>query len=304
MESDSKLMRMQANLGRGEMAAEEMRQEAIKLKADIILVQEPYVAYGRVSGMGIYSSQIVTGNRGDEKPWACIVVLSPDLTATLIADVSTAHCVCAHIQGKDVEIYAVSLYCQFKDPVDIYMMQLQRVMNVVDVRRVLIGADVNAVSPLWTWRAEEADGTGQKVEQFMMQFRLKALNRPGELCTYIKGNRDIDITMVDERSLLQIRDWTVKEEMISSDHRVIITCLMLQRNGNTIYKYDRRFNVKKADWNQFIRYLKKNEKIIGDEPLENKELIEKRVEVVKSILIRAARKAMPKKRRFYKSVPW
>lgn len=101
-----------ANLARAELATPEILQSAYNIGAHILLLQEPYTYRNKVAGMGRYTNDIITGNKEDETPWACIVVLDEDYTAIALKHISTSHCVFAHISGPTGNFYAISPYCQ------------------------------------------------------------------------------------------------------------------------------------------------------------------------------------------------
>lgn len=99
---------LQANLGRGRIATNEVLQRAQGMESSILLIQEPHVDKNVVVGFGRYSNCVLTGNREDESPWACVVVRDKKYTAVLLRHLSTAYCVCVHITGPYESFFVVS----------------------------------------------------------------------------------------------------------------------------------------------------------------------------------------------------
>lgn len=109
MDRRTKVTILQANLGRGRNATDEILQVANELNSPLLLIQEPYTNGSSVVGFGKYTNIVLTGNKPDEKPWACIVVLDKRYTAVFLRHLSSAHCVCAQITGPHGAFYVVEL---------------------------------------------------------------------------------------------------------------------------------------------------------------------------------------------------
>lgn len=143
------LVILQANIGRSQDASVELMEMAHKVSAPILIIQEPYSNNRhKICGLGTYSNQILAGNKPNEKPWACICITDKNYTATLLRNISSSHCVCAHVSGPTGGFYVISLYCQFSEPIDKYMQQLGYALQTINSPNVIIGTDVNGVSPL------------------------------------------------------------------------------------------------------------------------------------------------------------
>lgn len=143
---DGNLRLLQVNLGKGKIATAEALELDNEIKVPLLLIQEPYSYCFKVSGLGTYSNQILTGNEPHETPWACVAVINRDYTATLLSDVTTSHCVCAHISGPTGCYYVISAYSQYSFPVEVVLQQMHRVLEKIGNSRVITGMDANAVS--------------------------------------------------------------------------------------------------------------------------------------------------------------
>lgn len=294
---------IQANLGRSKLASSEIIERAHEAKVPILLLQEPYTYNNQVASLGKYTNCIINGNQPNEIPWATIVVLDTDYTAVLLQNVSTSHCVCAHITGPTGAFYAISLYCQFSMRTDDFMNQLDNALHVVGNNPVLIGMDANAVSPMWCWRTElSTDDRAEPIEELMTRRNLIAINRPHQPCTFTRGSRDIDVTLADDRTAIKVSNWEVKADWISSDHRPIIITL---NDEVTLQKIrERRYNVARADWRAYRRRIEWEMEHCRIQQIHTKDDIDNLVNWMTKAMHKAAKATIPRKNRFQKSVPW
>lgn len=303
---DSNVLRiMQVNLGRGKIATAEAIQLAHKNKVPIMLVQEPYTYCYQVSTFGKYSNQILTGNRENETPWACIVLFNREYHATILSDVSTSHCVCAYISGPSGGFYVISAYLQYSLPVEVVLQQVHNALRKVGNARVVIGMDANAISTLWTWRVSDIeDERGEAVENLIAQWNLTPLNREGELCTFKTGNRDIDLTLADYGTASKTIAWKVLDQVPSTDHRPIIFTIGDLPRYNRIIKM--RYNVLKADWDAYAsRMMELTTEVSEQYPiLQSANDVQNFSKDIERIIIRAGDESIKRKTNFQKSVPW
>lgn len=95
------------------------------------------------------------------------------------------------------------------------------IVNRARDKRVLVGVDVNAGSPLW--EEEVADERGMEVEGFVLHHDMVLLNKPGEMTTfegYVGRGRNVDVTMVTKDVGKWCWSWRVIDRACS-DHREI-----------------------------------------------------------------------------------
>lgn len=126
---------LQINVGRGRTATDEVLDTATCRGIPILLIQEPYKYKNMATGLGKYSNQVITGNKLDEPPWACIVLTQREYTGMLLKDVSTAHCVCAYISGPYGSFYAISAYFQYSLDVESSLQELHKILQKIGSRR-------------------------------------------------------------------------------------------------------------------------------------------------------------------------
>lgn len=299
----SNIVILQANLGRSRLATDEILVCAHTAGSPILLVQEPYARENVVAGMGKYRNRIITGNRADEYPWSCIVILDNNYEVVVLREVSTSHCVCAHVTGPLGSLYVISSYFQFSGEGMVHVNEIRTALRACGRgKRIIIGADVNGTSPTWNWRNGGVDERGREVEDLMAEENLMVANRPGQPCTYTRGNRDIDVTLASEQLQPDVVDWSVRDGWTSSDHRVI--SVTIGEHGGTPSTLPARYNYRRADWDAFsMRVESAVPGLMSRELCDSVSVSNMAIEVVKA-LVEAADKTIPKKKRFRRSVPW
>jgi hypothetical protein len=127
-----------------------------------------------------------------------------------------------NVDGR--EVYFVSVYFKFSDPVNIHLQGLSNVIDALQGKPLIIGGDFNARSPLWYDRpGTDRSGSGGAVEDFITSYGLNILNGPGQPATFSgpMGDSFIDLTLCTNDMLTVISDWRVCENDVSCDHRLI-----------------------------------------------------------------------------------
>jgi hypothetical protein len=156
---DVRVIILQQNM-QGASAVTEKVQNLVSAKhLDVLLLQEPYTTYQTRDGQSKHTLRgIGRGNREMMKrcinkihmvPRAAIVITNLDFQATFIPQLSTAHCASAEIRASSFSFYAVSCYFQFADSISVkHLSQLEQVLGLLRGKRIIIGVDANAESPL------------------------------------------------------------------------------------------------------------------------------------------------------------
>ncbi|CAB0028591.1 unnamed protein product [Trichogramma brassicae] len=120
---------------------------------------------GRACALGSFSRVVITGQKGDETPWAAMVVLSPNITATHLRQYSSAHCVCVELSGAFGSVVVISQYHQFSHEPEVHIDYLDLLLSRLGSRRIIIGMDLNGTSPQWSSRVQTADERGLLLEE-------------------------------------------------------------------------------------------------------------------------------------------
>ncbi|KAJ8706452.1 hypothetical protein PYW07_012530 [Mythimna separata] len=149
-----------------------------------------------------------------------------DLACAVLRNLSTDHCVVAHIEECDLHV--VSAYFQYAEDISRHLHHLERVMGELHGKRVLLCLDANTHSPMWhseprhyTGRGHNAEYRRVSMEGFVAAHGLIIHNVEGQPCTFggPNGESNIDLTL-STRSVTAV-DWKVHEGASSSDHRLI-----------------------------------------------------------------------------------
>uniref|UniRef100_A0ABD2WJK8 Reverse transcriptase domain-containing protein n=1 Tax=Trichogramma kaykai TaxID=54128 RepID=A0ABD2WJK8_9HYME len=187
------------------------------------------------------------------------------------------------------------------------MISLERALSASTSSPAIVASDVNAISPLWNHTSTETDNRGELVEGTAASWGLTFANRRGELPTFRKGNKTIDVTMVSNSIAEKIEEWKVIDDCTSSDHRAILIELQEvseHSRPRMCNKLDTRYNTKKANWNKFRNKLDSHDRIQWSDEDNAQDAIDAHVQTLTERILDAADKSMPKKKTYPKSVPW
>ena len=110
------------------------------------LLQEPYVSHGCVVGLPL-SMDVVIYEGMNAK--AAVVVNDPKLEIMCVRECTDECGVCVWLKGDYMEMYVVSVYCQYGKDIDSYLTYLSKVCDIARGKPLLIGMDANTVSLLW-----------------------------------------------------------------------------------------------------------------------------------------------------------
>ncbi len=111
----------------------------------VYLLQEPYVAYGQVCGLGNGLSVYYIG----EWPKAAIAVRKGVCDVVLRCELSN-ECMCVvniSLEGRDLLL--ASSYCQHGGDIELDIDYIRRIVQRADRVPLLVGLDANATSLAW-----------------------------------------------------------------------------------------------------------------------------------------------------------
>ncbi|VVC87289.1 unnamed protein product [Leptidea sinapis] len=198
-------------------ATAELPGIAQRLGLGIVLVQEQY-ARAQLPGL----------LQCTEDSKAGIYVNSTKISGMILPQLSTSHCLVAYFRGDGGDLYMVSAYFQYCENIETHIHHLDRVLEALQGKPIVIGADTNTHSPLWHSRREQYEGRGAEVnrrrlamESFIHSKGLLEHNKEGEPFTFnmINGSSNIDVTITTRG--VPVRQWRVRQEVSSSDHQLI-----------------------------------------------------------------------------------
>jgi hypothetical protein len=205
------------------------------------------------------------------------------------------------ISDGETEIYVVSQYFPPAESIEVGIDQLEKVLRSLRGKKIIIGLDSNAKSPLWCSRT--TDGRGEALEAIIAQYGLHVLNRPGQSHTFETTRSNIDVTMASPEAIPLVKEWKVHEDGTSSDHRILETRLDFERRC-TPPQLQRRYNTKIANWEVFQGVVIEEKETLREITLQQGKDVERMAEQMQEVLIRACNAAIPKKKWHYRPVPW
>lgn len=191
--------------------------------------------------------------------WAAVVVLNEKLRAVLNRDKSDRYVVSVTIRRERWKVTMVSAYCRFSLEIGGILHSVERVLREEGGKGVVVGADVNAKSPLWG--EEETDERGQEVEDMIFGYEMVVLNKSGELKTFEDYNgrgRNLDVTMVTKDMGRLKWSWKVMDEELS-DHRMIEFEVREEGQQGRVEQEVReaKWNWRGADWTKMSEMVRR-----------------------------------------------
>lgn len=194
---------------------------------DAALLQEPYLRGGGfVAGLPAWMRVFQSG---DGK--SAVVLSNALLDAIVIPVVPLELGVTVWTRGPCGSVYLCALYCRHGQPLVGYLQYLERVFTNLPGTPVLAGLDANAVSRLWhsknRIRGAQNAARGEELEAFIVAHDLEVLNEPSGEFTFDgpMGRSDIDVTLGKGIEGVFRLDWSVRSDLINSDHNAIVVTL-------------------------------------------------------------------------------
>ncbi|CAI6370882.1 unnamed protein product [Macrosiphum euphorbiae] len=164
--------------------------------------------------------------------------------------------------------------------------------------RTIIGGDINAFST--RWGSKKTNNKGKLVEEFIDNEQLVLINKNGQPYTFSgpRGENNIDVTLTTQDLSAKVKNWSVLDGIITSDHRLIYYEI---GEGTTFSKLiiKKRYVTKKADWEKFNRELVMQTQLIYNQDSD----LESRTESIMQAITRASDKAIPKQKQKRKVAP-
>lgn len=136
------------------------------------------------------------------------------------------------------ECFFVSMYCRYGEDLVPYLDYLDKVLDRIGRRPILIGMDANAVSPVWQskmrYASRESEVRGELLENLILQRGLLVLNEWSEYYTFsgMNGESDIDVTVMNDGGRGYDYEWVVMPDWSVSDHRAILVTLSIMNGEN------------------------------------------------------------------------
>lgn len=269
-------------------------------RISVALLQEPYVKDGCVRGLPM-SMDVFACDSGPVK--AAVVVNDPNLNVMCVSECTNEYGVCVWLKGDFGELYVVSVYCRFGEDIEPYLLYLDTVRDTVRGKRLLIGMDANAVSPLWFSKGSstgaDREARGRILEEWIVVNEMIVLNEPSEYFTFSgsNGESDIDVTLVNEECSRCRFEWNVKCNWGISDHNTLLICMIYNvENRNDDATIMRKWIWTGVDWEGYMTDLRERAVEYSVDMMDEMS-VEKLLETVMSWILHANDSRMKKYKR-------
>ncbi|KAG8226160.1 hypothetical protein J437_LFUL007397 [Ladona fulva] len=246
----------QANLDRSVRVVGEFREKMIEERVEIAMIQEPYIRNNIVKGFGsarVYSVKGVF-------PWAAVIIINEKLGAMKVNSLTNSNCVCVEIlPPTGNRFYAISMYFQFSEHIEEYLMYLRKVKRKLKGEVVIISADANAKSELWGSPKEDSRGALLREVIEMDGWYIANDKRYGPTFDNGRTSSFIDITLTNRKVNTIMVNWEVRGDWITGTHKVITFKVnrteCRQPFINRTDKGNIKFQFHKANWGRYKECL-------------------------------------------------
>ncbi|XP_023239182.1 uncharacterized protein LOC111637833 [Centruroides sculpturatus] len=238
------------NTQRSKAASSVLQKMADEYRADIVLIQEPYLVNNSLMRFGRWRTFLDQDFCRVIK--AGILVCNKNLKVNFCSNFSTSFVTTTLLSHNNKQLYFSSVYCSPAEDIQHLIADLQNISNNIRNHFWVISGDFNAKSP--TWHSPEEDPRGYIVREFMAQNNLVSCNT-SQLPTYYstRGESWIDLYLASIKAHRSISYCSTLDENGASDHRYIKTTITTNDpaiESNVI-------KIKKTNWMQFQDLFKR-----------------------------------------------
>ena len=177
----------QFNAQNSKSAINEVRQIIVEKKIDVIALQEPDNSKGLIRGLGIATKTISDVKKFSNIPKdkdikSAIAIVNPKIKALKLEHLCNTHFACAEPTTFSTKFFVISAYLQYADPIEQYIIQLEKILLELRGQEVIMCLDANARSTMW--HDNESNAKGEILESFILQHRLVVVNSPQPISTF------------------------------------------------------------------------------------------------------------------------
>ncbi|XP_055924648.1 uncharacterized protein LOC129956735 [Argiope bruennichi] len=225
---------IQINLGKAKAATDILLPTAIKLKTDIIALQEPHQNNCQIKGLTNSWPLFSSINRK-----AAIAITNPVINIALI-EIKT-NTVAIKIQTSPLPTTVISAYSSPASNIQETLEEIQEIINALPREQLIIAADLNGHNNLWGY--EHNDLRGNQILDFALANSLFIVNKQDAPPTFQHcGTRGWpDLTFCSQNLINSIAKWAVLEEPSLSDHKYIETTIASSHLSSTITRFKTKY---------------------------------------------------------------
>ncbi|XP_013172725.1 PREDICTED: uncharacterized protein LOC106121559, partial [Papilio xuthus] len=233
-------------------------------KLTFAMIQEPYIgSIGEVKQYpGTRVIQYTRTPNSDKVIKSAIILFDNTINITQYPNLTTENIAVVKLRTRSWEIGVISIYLEGDKPIEPYLEGIKRAVDNIDTQNILLGGDVNAWNTWWGSRF--TNSRGEDMAALLDQLELHLLNTGSE-STFdaVRGDKRfsscVDITTCSTTLLDKIDNWRTDSSIINSDHKALTFTINLEKSiGTDIERTTRKYNTRKANWNEFKEKLEAN----------------------------------------------
>jgi ribonuclease HI len=241
---------LQINLQHSRAATYNMMKMMEKEEPDLILTQEIYEYQNKPTGID-KRSRIYTAGNGKHR--AAIIIPNNKIEAMLITQISNEDTVLLEIIHNKRKFFAASMYFDIEEQIENNLAKVDEILQFAKGEKILIAMDSNSRSK--TWHDRITNARGKKLEDYLSSRQLHIANSESEMFTFNNrcGSSNIDLTITNNNTIAEIKDWQICTDESCSDHNFIKFKIGTTDNN---YNYNYNYN------HHGIRYIVKEERYL------------------------------------------
>ena len=181
------------------------------------------------------------------------IIPNNTLDALLITQLSNNGTVLLEIHNGNKIIYAASIYLDFNDSIENNLKTLEKILEFTKGAKLITAMDSNSRST--TWHDMITNSRGKLLEEFIASNQLYIINEDSPRMTFesSRGSSNIDLTIINNQMLADIKDWELSEEESGSDHSILKFNINFANNKTKINNFPGLWYIIKEQHTEFYK---------------------------------------------------
>jgi hypothetical protein len=209
---------MHINLQHSRVATDNIMKLIEHDNSDMIFIQEPYLHQNRMAGL-IKSHRNYISH--EDKCRAAIIITNNKIDAILIKQRSNSDSVLVELRYNNTRFFTVGTYFDIMKEIERELNKIEEILEFTKGNGLVIA--VNSNSRSMAWHASQTNQRGKIMEEYILSKNVYIMNEESELSTFQnrRGSSNIDLTIVNNQLLKELKKWEISEEESCSDHNII-----------------------------------------------------------------------------------
>jgi ribonuclease HI len=249
----------------------------VVIKPDIICLQETFLKAPHT--VNLYGYSIIRNDREDRPKGGVATFIKNGINYRQIDGPNDLECICVEIYAKKESIKINNIYI----PPEAEISE-DSFKKLFTSKSTIVTGDMNGYSALWGHSGHNR--IGRMIEDVVDEMEYVVLNSGEPTYQGHNGNMSaLDIT-VASMNIAAKCSWTVHENTLGSDHLPTVTTISeIRCNDET---KEEKFNMKKADWKEFISASQQR-----FEQIQSEDDVEQFAFNIETAIIEAAKASIP-----------